>query len=237
MSGSDKKSQEYPTEEPNENEPIENKSHSSSDKGSNAEKEEGSQKGSQRTGSASGEPKKKKFSIGVLIFTFLNLCGFVFCIAGMSIGQFEEREGDGCWSIWGYKPKCSGTWFRHTDWEDFRMSGKYCKKGESLSEGAQAFSVMSIIGGFLTTATAFLELFHFAELAVVATIMSCINSVATLVVWSSMLAMYWSFLCGIYFFAGDYKIGAGLALFITAWCVQMVANLVIIIEIGLGNAK
>lgn len=187
------------------------------------------------------EPKKEnsrfKTTPGVLIFLFCVFIAFVFCIAGMPIGMFNSRQDSSCISIWGYKPKCLGTWFRHMDFEDFRESGLPCKKADSLIQGAQAFSVMCIIGGFLSVVVAFLEVFNYAELAVVAGIMSCINTVATLVVWSTMTAMFWANLCGTGVYADTYKMGAGLILFITAWCLQMVGNVALIIDIYLGNAK
>ncbi|EPY15356.1 amastin-like surface protein-like protein [Strigomonas culicis] len=181
--------------------------------------------------------EKPPLSMGVLVFTVLNVCGFVFCAAGISIGMMEKKGSTACYSIWGYKPKCLETWFRHIDWDEWGPGKVVCAKGNSLMEGAQTFSVMSIIGGLLTSATAFLELFHYAELAVVAAIMSFINMVAVLVVWSTMLAMYWANLCGQGVFADDYRIGAGLILFITAWCCQFVANATIVVTIALGHAK
>lgn len=245
---SDKKSQEYPTEDPAfqkeeeaHHEPAEDKKeeeHLGSD--DNVSKNEEEEEKPAEEAQAPGEKKedaKPGVSAAVLIFTILNLCGLVFCATGISIGMIQNRETKACISIWGYKPKCLGAWFRHMDWDDFGDEHISCKKGDSLMQGAQAFSVMSIIGGLLTTATAFLELFHFAELAVVAAIMSFINMIAVLVVWSTMLAMYWANLCGQGVYADTYRISSGLALYITAWCCQFVANLTIVIAIGLGQAK
>lgn len=182
------------------------------------------------------EKKKLPFSIGVLIFTILIIIAFVLCLAGMTLGMMDSRADSSCISIWGNKPKCLGSWFRHMDFEDFFGHGE-CKKADSLVQGAQAFSVMCLIGGFLTSCVALLELFHFAELAVVACIISTISMISTLVVWATMLAFYWSNLCGVVVYADTYKIGNGLILFITAWSIQMVANGVLIIDIYLGNSK
>lgn len=183
---------------------------------------------------------KPKLSIGVLVFSICVFAAFILAIAGIAIGMMDSRDSKACISIWGYKPKCLGTWFRTIKWEEFGNAEDpdgYCKKGDSLMKGAQAFSVMSVIGGFLTVFVALLELFHYAELAVVACIIASIGMVATLVTWSTMLAMYWSNLCGQGVYADTYKMGNGLILFITAWCLQMVGILVLIVDVYRGNAK
>lgn len=183
------------------------------------------------------EQKKPRFSVGVLLFAIFIFAAFVLCLAGMTLGMMDSRTSSACISIWGWKPKCLGSWFRHIDFDDFEGTGKTCKKGDSLMQGAQAFSVMCLIGGFMTTAVALLELFHFAELAVVACIISSISMIATLVVWSTMLAYYWSNLCGVIVYADTYRIGNGLILFITAFCLQMVGTFTLMVDIYLGNSK
>lgn len=186
---------------------------------------------------AEAEKAKLKFSIGVLIFACCIFAAFVLCLAGMTLGMMDSRTDSSCISIWGNKPKCLGSWFRHMNFDEFGPDGIPCKKADSLMQGAQAFSVMCLIGGFLTTSVALLELFHFAELAVVACIMSSISMISTLVVWATMLAFYWSNLCGQVVYADTYKLGNGLILFITAWCLQMIGNLTLMIDIYLGNSK
>lgn len=176
-----------------------------------------------------------KISAGIIIFTVLVFIAFVFCLAGNTIGMFNSRTNSSCYSIWGYKPRCLGSWFVKVEFR--REDGRTCEKSESLIQAAQAFSVMCIIGGFLTTCVAILELLHFAELAIVCIIMSVINTVATLVVWSTMIALYWSNQCHTRRFPHEYRIGPGLALYISAWCLQMVADAVLIVDIYLGNAK
>ncbi|KAL7699507.1 amastin-like protein [Lotmaria passim] len=228
------KAEEYPTEEQSNNEqhhgedhqPVrENSSHSSENSESKPAHE------------AEKKKAKPKFSIGVLLFAICVFSAFVFCLAGMTLGMMDKRGSKSCISIWGYKPKCLGSWFRHINFEDFEGTGRQCKKGDSLMQGAQAFSVMCLIGGFMTTSVALLELFHFAELAVVACIISSISMVSTLVVWSTMLAYYWSNLCGVVVYADEYRIGNGLILFITAWCLQMVGTFILVVDIYLGNSK
>ncbi|KAK7197985.1 Amastin surface glycoprotein [Novymonas esmeraldas] len=202
------------------------------------EDEQSSHGSSKAPPAAAPEPAKKpRFSIGVLLFAIFIFVAFVLCLAGMSIGMMDSRTDSSCISIWGNKPNCLKSWFRHMDFDEFGPDGIPCKKADSLMQGAQAFSVMCLIGGFLTTSVALLELFHFAELAVVACIMSSISMIATLVVWATMLAFYWSNLCGQVVYADSYKIGNGLILFITAWCLQMVGNATLIVDIYLGNSK
>lgn len=214
--------------------PVDNKSNSPAPSESDDEKKE---KAPTHTTNADDKKGKLPFSIGVLIFTILVCIAFVFCLAGMSIGMMDHRDNSSCISIWGYKPECLKTWFRHFDWDTFGPNGTKCNKGDSLMQGAQAFSVMSMIGGFLSACAAILEVIRYAEFAVVACIISCINTVATLVVWSTMLAMYWANLCGVGVFADTYRIGNGLILFITAWCLQMTANITLMIDVYLGNSR
>lgn len=90
----------------------------------------------------------------------------------------------------------------------------------------------------MTTIVALLEIAQFAEIAVVAVIISSINTVATLVTWATMTAMYYSNLCGVTDYRRlNYRYGNGLILYVTAWCVQMVANIALIIDIAYGNVK
>ncbi|KPI87869.1 amastin-like protein [Leptomonas seymouri] len=227
------KQQEYPVEEQPNGEQRSQEHHQPVDDDASSH----SSKHSPVKAAADSGKNKPKFSVGVLVFAVLIFAAFVLCLAGMTIGMMDKRGGSECISIWGYKPKCLGSWFRHIDYENFEGSGKQCKKADSLMQGAQAFSVMCLIGGFMTTCVALLELFHFAELAVVACIISSISMVATLVVWSTMLAYYWANLCGVIVYADDYKIGKGLILFITAWCMQMVATFTLMVDIYLGNSK
>ncbi|KPA85214.1 amastin-like protein [Leptomonas pyrrhocoris] len=232
--------QEYPEEEQSNEEqrqqenhqPVEEDVNSHSSKDSEVKNSKPKAEGEQEK-----EKKKPKFSVGVLLFAIFIFVAFVLSLAGMTLGMMDKRGSNACISIWGYKPKCTGSWFRHIDFKNFENSGRECKKGDSLMQGAQAFSVMCLIGGFMTTGVALLELFHFAELAVVACIISSISMISTLVVWSTMLAYYWADLCGIIVYADTYKIGNGLILFITAWCLQMVASLILMIDIYLGNSK
>jgi cation transport ATPase len=228
--------QEYPTEEQSNEEQRQQEDHQpvAEDRNSNSDKDS---EAKAVTAPAEKEKAKPKFSIGVLIFAFFIFVAFVLCLAGMTLGMMDKRNSKACISIWGYKPKCLGSWFRHIDFDDFEGTGRECKKGDSLMQGAQAFSVMCLIGGFMTTSVALLELFHFAELAVVACIISSISMISTLVVWATMLAYYWSNLCGVVVYADEYKIGNGLILFITAWCLQIVGTIVLMIDIYQGNSK
>lgn len=230
------KEKEYPTEEQSNEEQRQQEDHQpvDEDKSSHSSGKESAEK-SVPTGEA--EKKKLPFSIGVLLFAIFIFAAFVLCLAGMTLGMMDKRGGKDCISIWGYKPKCLGSWFRHIDFDNFEGSGRECKKGDSLMQGAQAFSVMCLIGGFMTTAVALLELFHFAELAVVACIISSISMISTLVVWATMLAYYWSNLCGLVVYADEYRIGNGLILFITAWCLQIVGTFILMVDIYLGNSK
>lgn len=229
---------EYPTEEHSNEEARQKEDHQPVEDNQPAEdKSSVSSKESAPKPVAEAAKKKPKFSIGVLLFAIAIFAAFVFCLAGMTIGMMDAREGDSCISIWGFKPKCLKSWFRHIDFDDFEGTGRECKKADSLMQGAQAFSVMCLIGGFMTTAVALLELFHFAELAVVACIISSISMIATLVVWATMLAYYWSNLCGVVVYADEYKIGKGLILFITAWCLQIVGTLILMVDIYMGNSK
>lgn len=176
-------------------------------------------------------------TIGFLYFSFTFFASFVLNVAGISIGMMDSRTDDSCIAIWGIKPKCYSTHFKPLIWEDWKGSGKYCGKGDSLIQAAQAFSVMCVIGAFLTFCVCILQLIRFAEFAVVACIIASISTVATLVVWSTMCALYWANLCGCGVFADSYKLGVGLILFISSWCGQMSGILVLILDIYLGNSK
>lgn len=225
--------QQYPTEEQSNEEARQQEDHQPVEEKSSVSSKESAPKPAE----GEKEKKKPKFSVGVLLFAIFIFAAFVFCLAGMTIGMMDSRTDNTCISIWGFKPNCLKSWFRHIDFDDFEGTGRECKKADSLMQGAQAFSVMCLIGGFMTTAVALLELFHFAELAVVACIISSISMISTLVVWATMLAYYWSNLCGIVVYADEYRIGNGLILFITAWCLQIVGTFILMIDIYLGNSK
>lgn len=186
------------------------------------------------------KPKKKEHSPvtpGFLFFTAMFVCSFGLNAGGISIGMMDSKVDNSCIAIWGIKPNCYKTHFKHLDWDDWKGTGKKCDKGDSLVQAAQAFSVMAVIGAFLVIGVCILQLIGFAEFAVVAGIIASIATTATIVVWSSMTALYWANLCGVGVFADDYKLGVGLILFISSWCGQMAGLLVLILDIYLGNSK
>lgn len=192
------------------------------------------------TSSLPAKPKKNvhnPVTIGFCFFTFMFFVSFVFNITAISIGMMDSRTSDACISIWGPKPKCYGSHFQPWEWDDYKGTGEKCEKGNSLIEAAQAFSIMCVIGAFLSLGVCALQLIGFADFAVVAAIMTSISTVGTLVVWSTMLAMYWANLCGQGVYADDYKIGVGLILYITSWCCQMTGLMVLILDIYLGNSR
>lgn len=233
---SENQEQEVQDDEPAQSQPPPPEASNHEPIGSKANKDEKDKKSDSAEGAAEKKPKKP-IVVGVIVYLVLSFIAFIFCIAGMPIGMFESRTDDSCISIWGYKPRCLGSWFRHIDFDDWMGSGLPCKKADSLIQGAQAFSVMCIIGGLFTVAVGLLQALNFADLAIVAVIIGSINLVATLVTWAAMTAMYWSNLCGLIIYADTHTIGAGLALFISAWCLQMVANGAMVIEIYLGHCK
>lgn len=228
MSGKKEQQNDYPEESEHDQEKKSNESGNEVEKGEEAHHD--------------APADKKKISIGSIVFLFLFIASFAFCAGAIAIGMADSKHDSSCLSMWGWKPNCNKTWFRKYNFDRYLQTvtgepWRKCDKASQLMNGAQAFSVMCVIGTFLTSLCGVLEVLQYAELAVVACIMGSITCVATLISWTTMVAFWMNDMCGAGKFKDDYNMGVGLILFITAFCVEFVAIIVLVIAIALGDAK
>lgn len=169
--------------------------------------------------------------IGAFIFTALQAIVFLFVVIATPIAMFRGYWGPGCYTLWGAKADCGSTKYIARGIDAFG-----CGQRRNNMNGGAAFAIVSIV----TTLVALIcgvSILCKSPCSTLITIIFTALSVATiLIAWACVAGVYNNIMCGRNGVPGTrfgyyLRYGAGFDLLVTAWCVEVV-NLVILIVIS-----
>lgn len=181
---------------------------------------------------------------GPSIYAVIMLIAFLFVLVGTPIDMFRGKDAKSvsdsfsnkaCYTMWGYKEKCYST--KYT--EKLKNTYNQCKGRLGLFRAAEAFAIINIILYLLTAILAFIQLCCCRCLRWVCLALSVLG-ITLVITWACMAAVFHtqsdcekvanvssdyclitSPQCGK--FSVSSKLGAGFALIVTSWCLDIVA--------------
>jgi hypothetical protein len=165
--------------------------------------------------------------IGIIIYSILQFVAFLFILVGTPIDMFRVKGekvigNKGCVTMWGYKKKCYSTTYDLKVGKIFEL----CKGRKDRFRAAEAFAIINIIIYGVACVLGFVMLCCCHCLRWVCLVLN-IFGFTSVVSWAIMADAYGSK-------SGDlgagycgklktlYKYGAGFALLVTAWCLDIV---------------
>lgn len=167
--------------------------------------------------------------IFLVVYCILQILAFLFILVGTPIDQFRSKNQDSlgntnCLTFWGTKTKCYSTEYNGRVTTIFRT----CDGRKTRFQAAQAFSIISI-GVFLAAALmGLIQLCCCACFRWICLLLNIVGTATACVCWACMVSEYYNSrgaLCPK--FNTTMKYGAGFALFVVGWVINMV-NIVIL---------
>ncbi|KPA82130.1 amastin-like protein [Leptomonas pyrrhocoris] len=170
--------------------------------------------------------------VGIVIYCILQFIAFLFLLVGTPIDMFRAKNEDTignkpCLTMWGTKEKCYSTKY------DIRPDDLFvlCKERRDRFRAAEAFAIIHIVVYLVACILGFVQLcccscLRWACLALnILGITSCISwaIMADLYLRNSSASLTWSGSPNCYKFNLAFKYGAGFGLLVTAWCLNIVA--------------
>jgi hypothetical protein len=168
--------------------------------------------------------------IGAIIFCVLQFIVFLFVLVSTPIDQLKYKSTSGCWTFFGYKSRCSNTKLSATGTAAFG-----CAHRRDNMNGGAAFAIISIFTTLAAFIFGLLMLLHIACAVLIPLLLTCLSVVTILISWACIAGVYTERMCGDSLIATkmsdfmDY--GAGFGLMVTAWCLQIV-NVVVLVLVS-----
>lgn len=184
-----------------------------------------------------------KGSVGIVVFTVMELLVFVFVVIGTSTSQFKPRSGttsrnmppdhndlnevlsfDPCLTMWGLKPVCNGSKY------SAKWSAAFgCVQRRDAMNASAAFAVGSIIFTLLAFICGVLHFAGKLKKFSAAVILTGIATFTTLVPWACVATVYNSNMCMcklcLDFYEGPlmyyFRYGPGFSILIVSWVLQL----------------
>ncbi|KAK7197472.1 amastin-like protein [Novymonas esmeraldas] len=164
--------------------------------------------------------------IGIIIYAILQFVAFVLVLVGTPIDMFREKEVDAlgntaCLTLWGAKLKCYSTKY------DAKTNDLWanCKPRLTRFRAAEAFALISIVLYGVACLFGFIMLCCCSCFRWICLVFNIVGICTSCVTWACMVEAYYrdqgpGITCAK--FEGSLKYGAGFALFVAGWCVNII---------------
>eukprot|EP00796_Vickermania_ingenoplastis_P006096 gene6096-biopygen3902 len=161
-------------------------------------------------------------TVGAIIFTALEVVVLALTVIGTPIQQFKPKYGGNhCFTLWGYKADCGSTTYTIRGKDAFG-----CAQRKNNMVGAAVFAIASIVFSLILVLYGVMVILHCCTSFLLPVILSILTAGTLLVCWACVAGVFNNRMCKHQVTDGKYKewydYGAGFALIVVAWCVQVV---------------
>jgi len=165
---------------------------------------------------------------GIIIYAILQFIAFLFILVGTPIDMFRSKDRNvfgntECLTMWGYKQKCYSTTY------DIRINDLFalCTGRRDRFRAAEAFAIICIFVYGVAALLGFVMMCCCSCLRWVCLVLNIVG-ISSVVTWAIMVDAYHQSsggsgvsVCG-RMKSDRMKYGAGFALFLTGWCLNIV---------------
>ncbi|KAK7199375.1 amastin-like surface protein-like protein [Novymonas esmeraldas] len=161
--------------------------------------------------------------IGAVVFTVLQFIVFLFVIVATPVAQFDPKSGSGCWTLFGFKNSCGSPGLDRTGTAAFG-----CVQRRNNMNGGAAFAIISIFTTLVALVFGVLMLLRISCAVFLPLLFTCLSVITILISWACVAGAYSIKMCNVYFYNGV-NYGAGFGLMVTAWCLQVINVVVLVV--------
>lgn len=161
--------------------------------------------------------------IGLILYAILQFVAFVFVLVGTPIDMFRSKKENvlgntPCLTLWGMKTKCYSTKY------DSKLSDTFgtCTDRINRFRAAEAFAILSIIVFGVACLIGFIMLCCCSCLRWLCLVLNILGIATACITWALMVDAYYTSRNTCPKLNITYKYGAGLALFVVGWCLDII---------------
>lgn len=169
--------------------------------------------------------------IGAIIFCVVQFIVFLFVLVGTPTAQLTSKSTQACWTLFGAKSRCSNSKRSATGVEAFG-----CAHRRNNMNGGAAFAIISIFTTLAALVFGVLMLLRIPCAVLIPLILTCLSVLTILICWACVAGVHTTNMCSnsvanIFLNPRSASYGAGFGLMVTAWCLQIV-NVVVLVLVS-----
>lgn len=166
--------------------------------------------------------------VGGIIFTAIQAIVFLFVLVATPTSQFNARGGGGCFTLWGYKLDCGSTKYNARGTAAFG-----CGHRRNNMNGGAAFAIFSIFTTLVALIFGVLMICRIPCSFIIPLVFTILSVATILVSWACVAGVYTTNMCSGTLSYGKFSswttYGAGFGLMVTAWCLEVIAVVVLLV--------
>ncbi|AYU79213.1 amastin-like surface protein-like protein [Leishmania donovani] len=163
--------------------------------------------------------------VGALLFTVIQFLVLLFVVIATPISQIDSKTSRTCYTFWGMKSDCRKV--------HYTAKGKgafgNCRQRLNNMSGGAAFAIVSVFTTLAALVFGILMLIRVSCAVVFPLIFTCISIFTIFISWACVAGAYTIKMCGMKWSNYSLEYGPGFGLMITAWCLQIVNVLVLVL--------